>query len=140
MSISTQNLYQFRLQAGIGGEQYVACSLENQGYQILALNYRVHRVGEIDIIALRDNYIICVEVKTRRISRFMSRKMPMGVLIPPSKQRKLIKTAKYYLSKNGYSENNYHIRFDVALVLMSPESSGDKIEQFILERYIPNAF
>ena len=47
------------------GEDYVCSYLIKQGYEIVERNYRI-RGGEIDIIAVNNDYIAFVEVKSRK--------------------------------------------------------------------------
>ncbi|MBU1110201.1 YraN family protein [Patescibacteria group bacterium] len=47
------------------GENLAAKYLEKQGYKILACNYSPKRWGEIDIIAIDDDTLVFIEVKTR---------------------------------------------------------------------------
>ena len=49
---------------GKNGEQLAAGYLTENGYFILKMNYNC-RIGEIDIIATKNNVIIFVEVKYR---------------------------------------------------------------------------
>ncbi len=117
MTISTQSL-------GILGEQLIATQLKNQGFIILAQNYR-KLGGEIDIIAKRNDVIVFVEVKTRRDPLF-----DMSEVITLSKQRKIISVAKLYIAENKIYD--YVCQFDVALIAWhdtSPEIN-----------YIENAF
>ncbi len=50
---------------GRAGEVRAASHLEQLGYEILARNWR-HSEGEIDLIAVRDDELAVIEVKTRR--------------------------------------------------------------------------
>jgi putative endonuclease len=54
---------------GDQGESYAASLLQAKGYTILDRNFRT-KVGEIDIIALDDDTLVFVEVKSRKSSRF----------------------------------------------------------------------
>jgi putative endonuclease len=48
---------------GNAGEQFVAHFLQNKSFKILAQNYRT-KLGEIDLIAQKDELIVFVEVNT----------------------------------------------------------------------------
>lgn len=50
---------------GDRGEDYTARYLEKQGFHIVERNWH-SRYGEIDIIAENEEYLLFVEVKTRR--------------------------------------------------------------------------
>ena len=54
---------------GKRGEQLAVSFLEKKGYQILATNWR-HRRAEIDIIAMDEDVLVFVEVKTRNNNNF----------------------------------------------------------------------
>ncbi|WP_084349642.1 YraN family protein [Moraxella oblonga] len=82
--------------------------LSKQGLTLIATNYTAPLLGEIDIIAKDDKTLVFVEVKARKRSQFGS----SIETITPSKQRKIIRTAEYFLQQN----NQYHhldCRFDV---------------------------
>lgn len=105
------------------GEEEAKEYLQNEGYYILDQNYQV-RDGEIDIIARDDEYLIFVEVKARNK---MDYGRPMEA-VTKSKQKKIIKTAEYYLYE--HQNLNYQPRFDVIEV----NFSTNKI------KHIKNAF
>lgn len=90
---------------GAAGEEYAAETLQGLGYKIVERNFR-SRCGEIDIIAVKDDIIAFVEVKTRHnhsaVSGFAA--------VTPSKQRKIIMTAMWYMRTNGCE---LQPRFDV---------------------------
>ncbi|MBQ6056677.1 MAG: YraN family protein, partial [Treponema sp.] len=95
---------------GDAGETKAALYLVNRGYSIIEKNWRT-RYGEIDIIADKDDILVFVEVKT----------LPSGDLetlsheLNSRKQKRIIKTAKFFLAK--YRQyNNRKIRFDVLVV------------------------
>lgn len=82
------------------GENLAKDFLIKKGYKILEMNYRYSRMAEIDIIALKDDVVHFVEVKTRTQSFF-------GTPLEAISRNKLIsifKCANYYLynSKKRY--------------------------------------
>ena len=110
------------------GEDYTASLLENRGWQILERNYH-SRYGEIDIIARDGQYIVFVEVKTRRSTGLTH---PLAA-VTKAKQQKLIKTALLYLSEHPEAQS-LDCRFDVAGV--TTDSAGTVLHM----DYIENAF
>lgn len=97
---------------GDQGEAAAARYLEKKGYRILARKYRT-RIGEIDIIAAHNAAIVFIEVKTRKNNRYGT---PASA-VTYHKQRKLIKTALYYLLATRSEQAA--IRFDVLEVMLS---------------------
>lgn len=80
-------------QRGTEWEQEARCYLESKGYFIIGMNFFCP-FGEIDIIAAKDNDIVFIEVKYRK-----SAKYGYAVeAVTPMKQRKIRKTAMYYLA------------------------------------------
>lgn len=114
-----------RRHLGAQGEEYVIQHLRSLGFVLLAQNYSQHQ-GEIDIIAMQSDLVIFVEVKLRRTSYF-----PLSQLIPLSKQKKIVKTAIFYILSNKLV--NKIFRFDVALLAV------DKANNYAMT-YIDNAF
>lgn len=107
---------------GKAGENFAARYLRKNGYQILERNYR-SRFGEIDMIAGKGEYIVFVEVKTRRPGAMVS---PLES-VTPSKQDKIRKTARFYLAAH---HNDLQPRFDVACLTEAPGKHGFAIEYF----------
>lgn len=91
-------------------ETLVEQHLAAQGFEIVAKNFR-GRFGEIDIIARDGEYLAFIEVKYRSTN---SSGYPEEA-VSASKQKTILKTAKYFLTKNGISPDT-SIRFDVAAV------------------------
>ena len=95
-------------QEGLQGEALVADYLRNNGFQLVAHGYYC-RFGEIDLIAWEGNTLCFIEVKTRT-------NLEMGLPrenVTPAKQKKLRKTALFYLSEKKL---DCFCRFDVAEV------------------------
>lgn len=105
------------------GEDLAVSYMTNKGYEILCRNY-LKPYGEIDIIALKDDIICFVEVKTRKSSQFSYPREAVNY----HKQQRIIKASQMYMMENNI--NNYLIRFDVVEVL----TESRKIN------YIENAF
>ena len=114
-----------KISLGKKGEDLVALYLQQQGYILHARNY-VQRCGEIDIIAQKGSVRAFVEVKLRQSHYFA-----LSEVITPSKQRKIIATARWYNSKVSDTQDMIY-RFDVALL----EHNGSDYDI----TYIPNAF
>ncbi len=119
MSEGRQNL-------GRKGETLASNFLKKSGYTILSRNYRC-RSGEIDIIAMEGDYLVFIEVKTRRGT---SHGHPLEA-ITARKQRQISKVAQCYLAENDLFDTK--ARFDVVSVVMS-KSNQAQIE------IITNAF
>jgi len=99
-----------RKATGRSGEDLAVQYLEQQGYTILERNYRL-RIGEVDIIARDEEYLVFIEVKTRRSKRFGSPFEAVDI----RKQQQIVKVAAAYVR-----EREIPVRFDaVAVHLMS---------------------
>lgn len=108
---------------GQQGEAVVANLLVQRGWKILAQNWYCKN-GELDIVAQKDQQVLFIEVKTRTSWHFQ-----LSQVITPSKQRKIVTTARFFMAEHNLHSLANVYRFDVALV------QGDQ-----LVSYIPNAF
>lgn len=82
---------------GRRSEDYVADYLVSRGATILARNFSVPRVGEIDIICSYAGKVLVIEVKSRDVNeRFGSPEEA----VTPSKQRKIMQTMVTYCAEN----------------------------------------
>ena len=114
---------------GKKGEDMVAAFLRKRGLAVIKRNYQC-RFGEIDIIAQTEEYIIFVEVKTRKQNSLVSPQEAVDIY----KQQRIMLTAEDYISKTNCE---LQPRFDVALVTVDDfESDGQKYSL----NYIENAF
>jgi len=110
---------------GKSGEELAAVLLRENGYKILARNFKT-KISEIDIIARDKDTISFVEVKTRHSDKFG---LPQEAISRP-KQRQISKAALAYLKDNNLL--NKKARFDVVSIILSED--GPKID------LIKNAF
>lgn len=108
--------------AGVRGETLAARHLEAQGYRIVERNYRCAH-GEIDLVATAGEYVVFVEVKTRR-----GRTDYHPVLaVDARKQAKLRNLGSFYLAE--HPEMHLQPRFDViAVMLRAPHPEVEHIE------------
>lgn len=97
-------------QVGREQEERAAVFLEEQGYRIIQRNYNC-RVGEIDLIASHQGYLVFVEVKYRSRNRSGYPEEAVDV----KKQRRISRAASWYLMEQGLSMDT-PCRFDVAAV------------------------
>lgn len=104
------------------GESLAAKHLQTRGYRILAQNYRARR-GEIDLIARDGEFIVFVEVKTRRSLKFG---LPQAA-VTLQKQRQISKVALAYLQSRNRMDAP--CRFDVIAIHLSPQLELLKLEQ-----------
>ncbi len=108
------------------GEVAVCHYVSNMGYEVAYRNYAV-RGGEIDIIACDNEYILFIEVKTRRFDYVSS-----GLqAITKAKKRCIVKTASHFCSNRIVK---LQPRFDVAEVIV------DGLKNVLDIQYYPNAF
>jgi len=117
----------FNRDIGILGEGLAEDYLKNLGYRIKGKNFSC-KCGEIDLIAIHNNYICFVEVKTRYGKIF-------GIpaeSVTSSKQHKIHKTAQVYISQKNIF--NFNFRFDVIEVVLNHDNSD------FLVNHIEDAF
>jgi putative endonuclease len=110
---------------GKKGEEQAAAALEASGMKIIAKNIR-SMYGEVDIVAMEGETIVFVEVKAWSAYGLED----LQYSIDLRKQRKIIKTAKFFISENRkYSK--MAIRFDV---VFGKENSISHIASAFMER------
>ncbi len=110
---------------GKAGEESAIVFLKDNGYKILARNYK-SKFGEIDIIAKDKDTVCFIEVKTRRTGRFGA---PQEAVLK-SKQRKISRVAVNFLKENKLLDER--ARFDVVSFVYSDNG--------IKQNLIRNAF
>jgi len=93
---------------GQWGEDLVAEDLRRKGWTVVDRNFRC-RMGELDIVARNQRYLAFVEVKLRKNAKFGA----ACEAVTPSKQRKLLAAAQFYLMSHP---TGLQPRFDVAEV------------------------
>ena len=115
---------------GREGEALAAKYLTESGYRIVLTNFKApvgrnsqgaQVTGEIDIIALDQETLCFVEVKTRRSADFT----PVITAVDLKKQRQITRTAKIYRRIFGVWEVPH--RFDVVAIVL-PNSAEPEIE------------
>lgn len=112
---------------GLWGQRRAEQFLKQQGYRILARNWRGGR-GELDLVALdRHQTIVFVEVKTRRSETFT----PVVAVVNRRKQRHMALAAKQFLRRFKLADKP--CRFDVVTVF-APKGSKPRIQHY------PSAF
>lgn len=115
---------------GSAGEDFVAQYLKSKGYIILRRNWRDSRYGEIDIVAENREFIVFVEVKTRKKGSLVS-----GVeAVDYAKQQRTKNAANSFMRR---LRTKLPPRIDVADVVITNDT--DDNFQFELN-YIKNAF
>jgi len=111
---------------GEKGEKAAAEYLENNGYHVIERNYKC-KLGEIDIIAVDNDTIAFIEVKTRSSDAYGQ----PGEAVNYHKQKKIIQAALSYISNKKLFD--WMSRFDVVEVI----TDSDRIIDINL---IKNAF
>lgn len=103
------------------GENIAAKYLKDKGYKIIDRNFR-KGYGEVDIIAVKDNVLVFIEVKTRKTMLYG------GAIeaISYHKIKSLIRTAQYY--KLTHSKLPEMIRIDAVLIDLNSSDKALKIE------------
>ncbi len=113
---------------GAWGEEKAARFLSQQGYEIVERNFH-SRFGEIDLIARKDSFLVFVEVRLRKDTRYGTPEETVDA----RKQQKLRLTAEYYLMLHP---TTLQPRFDV--VALYAKDGMDTVPLPV--RHIKNAF
>jgi|AntAceMinimDraft_17_1070374.scaffolds.fasta_scaffold05839_6 putative endonuclease len=93
---------------GKKGEEIAREYLQKKRYKIIANNWRFGK-DEIDIIATKNNFLIIVEVKTRRTNYFGEPE----TAVTQKKQKFLIRATQAYIKQNNV---NTETRFDIIAI------------------------
>lgn len=117
-----------KLDTGRVGEDYACRLLEEKGFEIICRNYHTRR-GEVDIIACDSEYILFVEVKTRKVNSLVSGEDAVNA----SKRRKIYLAATDYLLRNPIDRQP---RFDVIVITANTEN----VVYIIKSEHYENAF
>ena len=110
-----------RRDVGILGEKLAADFLQKRGYNIRQTNYRSPD-GEIDIVAEHKDYLVFVEVRTRRSQQFGSPEES----ITPAKMEKLRAVAAHYLQSHDNLPSSW--RIDVVAIELGRANKASRIE------------
>ena len=98
---------------GKKGEELAVAYLREQGYAILATNFRAGR-NEIDIVARDGETLVIVEVKSRRSNYFAEPEYAVTM----DKQRALIRAANSYIYRKNIE---LETRFDIIAIILNDE-------------------
>ena len=114
--------------SGALGEHEAVNYLLKHGYTIICRNFRVGKMGEIDIIANHAGTLCFIEVKTRSSDRYGT----PAQAVSTAKQATITRLAQIYLQRNRIKD--VPLRFDVVEIMMSRDGDIRNIE------LIQNAF
>ena len=106
------------LEFGKIGEQMAAKYLTDKGYIILEHNYRRGHL-EIDLIALDEDELVIVEVKSRAYDNILQ---PEDA-VDHKKRQALIRLANEYVKTHNRKEN---VRFDIVTVVSKADGAEIK--------------
>ncbi len=98
------------------GEAYAASHLEEKGYTILERNWRFRRL-ELDLIAMFEDIMVFVEVKTRDVNSFYKPERS----VTRNKWDNIAFAAGRYMEHSGH---DWEIRFDLVSVLLRPDGTA----------------
>jgi len=103
----------FNRKIGKEGEEIAADSLKEKGYKILENNYRT-KFGEIDLIALKGNTLVFVEVKLKQTEDFGTPEEMVGA----AKLSQVQRMAEFYLMDNpGIAKKYNSYRIDAVCII-----------------------
>lgn len=110
-----------RKEIGALGEKIATEYLTKLGYRIRERNFR-SREGEIDIIAEKDNFLVFVEVRTKRSSSFGTAEES----VTAKKKERLIALAQAYMEGRDGLPPSW--RIDVVALELGPKGEISRLE------------
>jgi putative endonuclease len=97
-----------KTEIGREGEAKAEMFLIDKGYTIIARNYRYKR-SEIDLIVLKENWLVFVEVKLRTSKAFGFPEESVNA----TKRKKILEGAAQYLQETNWQGN---VRYDIVAI------------------------
>jgi len=119
-----------RLDLGKWGEKLALKKVKTLGYKCLIQNYRCP-LGEIDLIARDKDFLVFIEIKTRKGSSIEYSKEAVDL----RKQRQLSKVALAYMKENNCADAR--ARFDVIAIHLGRGEEEVEIIQNAFELAYP---
>jgi len=116
-----------RNKRGLGalGEYYATQYLRRLGMTIVSSNWRC-RIGELDLVVLDGNELVCVEVKSRSDSARADEYL--FATLTPAKKRRLRLLAEVFAAKRFGSKRWPPLRIDVIGVVIGADSSFRRLK------------
>jgi putative endonuclease len=111
-----------RKETGDLGEKLAGKFLKKNGYRICRTNYRC-LYGEIDIIAEKKDYLVFIEIRTKRSDRYGTPEES----ITYSKKEKLIASALAYMETRPLKQGQSW-RLDFVAVELDRDNKATRIE------------
>lgn len=105
------------------GEEIASSYLQSHGYQILARNV-VCRQGELDLVARDGDWLVFVEVRSRRGLAAVE----IAESITPEKQRRLIRAAQHF--RRTHRVGRMPCRFDVITISFANEGEDYQLHHY----------
>ena len=93
-----------RVKLGRRGEELAVAELTRCGYEIVARNWRC-QVGEVDVVARRNEAWTFFEVRTRRGREFGTPEESLT----PAKQQRMIDVALTYLAEHDLNDVDWRV-------------------------------
>lgn len=106
---------------GKTGEKIAKNYLINKGYTIIEINYK-NKIGEIDIIAMHNDILVFIEVKTRTSYKYGYAFEAVDI----RKQRKIINTSLAYIKYKNH--HNIQFRYDIMEIYLTNNLKINHIE------------
>jgi putative endonuclease len=109
-----------KIKTGNKGEELAANFLADNGYEIVARNYR-HKHAEIDLIVRKESWLVFVEVKTRGSVAFGHPE----VFVTDKKAAKVMEGAEQFMIDQNWQGN---IRFDIVAITLGNQPTIQHFE------------
>ena len=119
-----------RRDTGILGEKLARDFLKKRGYRILEANYHCHE-GEIDLVARHKDYLVFVEVRTKRSREFGTPEES----ITPTKKERLRAVASHYQQ----THNNLPQLWRIDVVAVELDQRGKPLRMELIENAVGEA-
>ena len=119
MNVEADGVDRYRQELGAEGEALARGLLEEKGFRIVEQNFRC-KIGEIDLICVRDKLLVFCEVKCRTSLMFG---IPAEA-VNSKKRRHIRRVASWYLTQKmriKWLYDDFDMRFDVIEVVFVGE-------------------
>jgi putative endonuclease len=115
-----------RVGLGRRGEALAADELARRGFEIVERNWHCH-IGEVDIVARRDEVWTLFEVRTRRGRTFGTPEESLT----RAKMERMIDVARMYLAEHGV--NVHDVDWRIGLVAVEMDEAGYLVRMNVYE-------